>query len=233
MCVHGSAENHHAYDWLLDGLEGRARIAINLPGRADTEGPPLTDVGSMAAFTAAFIDAHVEGDYVLVGHSLGGAVAIEHALTHPPGLRGVVLLATGARLRVHPIILQLFEHALKTGKHPPAAPGLYEATTDPAWIEEATARRRLTPLATGGADWQAANRFDRMNDLGNVSVPALIVAGTEDLLTPPKYATYAADGIPDSELHIIEGAGHMLLMERVSELAPWIEAFVERVARPT
>lgn len=231
VCVHGSADNHHVYDRLLDGLQGRARMAINLPARADTDGPPLTDVAEMTAFTAALIDSEVEGEYVLAGHSLGGAIAIEHAIAHPERLRGIVLLATGARLRVHRMILQLFEQAQEKGEHPPAAPGLYEATTDPAWIEEDSTHRLLTPIATGAADWGAANGFDRMDDLDAIHVPALIVAGTNDLLTPPKYATYAAEAIRDSELHIIEGAGHMLVMERVAEVAAWMEGFAQRVGR--
>ncbi len=67
-----------------------------------------------------------------------------------------------------------------------------------------------------------------MRDLARVQVPALIVAGTHDALTPTKYAEYLAAHIPESELHIIEGAGHMLVMERASQIAKWIEEFVSR-----
>ena len=53
-------------------------------------------------------------------------------------------------------------------------------------------------------------------------------AGTNDALTPPKYAHYLADNISDSELHVIEGAGHMLVMERVAEVSEAIEGFAAR-----
>jgi len=227
VCLHGSADNHHVYDRLLDALPDRSALAINSPGRAGTDGPPLASVAEMESHLARVVDSESEGDYVVVGHSLGGGVAIEHALTSAPDrLRGVVLLATGARLRVHPMILQLFEQISKIGKLPPLPTSVFEPGVDPGLIEEASAYRELTPIEAGGADWRAANAFDRMQDLGRIEVPALIIAGTEDALTPPKYAEYMHAHIPQSELRIIEGAGHMFLMERANEIAKAIDHFI-------
>lgn len=231
VCIHGSADNHHVYDPLMDATPDRERYAISLPGRAGTDGPPLRTAVEMERFLEDFVESVVEGDYLIVGHSLGGAVAIEHALAKPPRLKGIVLLATGARLRVHPMILQLFEQVKASGKKiPPMPPGLYEQDADPALVAKASKDRELTPIDTGGADWRAADSFDRMQDLGDVQVPALIVAGTNDALTPAKYARFMATQIPDNELHVIEGAGHMLVMERAQQLAGWIEGFAKRVA---
>lgn len=227
VCVHGSADNQHVYDRLLDAIPGRERYAINLPGRAGTDGPPLDDVAAMEAFLARFLESEVKGEYLIVGHSLGGAIAIEHALAgRSDRLAGIVLLATGARLRVHPMILQLFEQVAKSGsKIPPLPPGLYEPDTEPNLVAQASKDRELTPIESAGADWQAANSFDRMQDIGQIEVPAMIVAGTEDALTPLKYAQYMDTRLPRSELHVIDGGGHMLVMERVEELANWIERF--------
>jgi pimeloyl-ACP methyl ester carboxylesterase len=230
VCIHGSAGNHHVYDPLLDALRGRRTLAINLPGRAGTDGPALATASELADFVGALIEQEVEGDYLVAGHSLGGGVALEHALGAPTGLVGLVLLATGARLRVHPMILELFEQIQKTGERPPSPPGVYEAGVDPAliaWDEEC---RLLTPIASGGADWRACDAFDRVGQLGGIGVPALVVAGSNDMLTPPKYAQYLASEIQGSELQIIEGAGHMLVFERVPELAGWIRAFAERTS---
>lgn len=221
VCVHGSADNHHVYDRLLDEMPERERYAVNLPGRAGTDGPPLDNVPEMEAFLSRFIDSEVQADYVLVGHSLGGGVAIEHALGSPPErLQGIVLLATGARLRVHPMILQLFEQIAKSGAAiPPLPPGLYEGGTDPVLVAAASKHRELTPIETGGCDWRACDSFNRMEDVKDIRVPALIIAGTNDALTPAKYAQYLAAQIPRNELHILEGAGHMLVTERPEEVA--------------
>jgi len=230
VCLHGSTGNHHAFDRLLDALPGRDRYALNLPGRAGTEGPPLGTVIEMETFLSGFLESEVAGDYVIVGHSVGGAAAIEHALRSPSKrLKAIVLLASGGRLRVHPMILQLFQGAAEPGALPPLPPGLYEQDADRELIAEASKYLALTPFETAATDWRAADGFDRMQDLKRVQVPALIVAGTEDTFTPPKYAEYLAANIADNEIHIIEGAGHMLFMERVPEVSKAIEAFTVRL----
>lgn len=202
------------------------RYAINLPGRAGTDGPPLQNVREMEAYLSSLLEAELDGDYLVVGHSLGGAVAIEHALRCVSDrLKGIVLLATGARLRVYPMIPQLFEQASKSGQMLPLVPGLYERRTDPELVAEASRRRLATPIATSSQDWRAADSFDRMQGLGNIRVPALIVAGTEDALTPSKYAEYLAAHIQRSSLQVFDGACHMFVVERAPVLGASIERF--------
>jgi len=227
ICVHGAADNHQVFDRLLDGMPEVDRYAINLPGRAGTDGPPLQNVREMEAFLSSLLEAELDdGDYIVVGHSLGGAVAIEHALRCTSArLKGIVLLATGARLRVHPMIPQLFEQASKSGQMPPLTPGLYERRTDPELVAEASKKRLATPIETGSQDWRAADSFDRMHDLGNIRVPALIVAGTDDALTPSKYAEYLGAHIPQNVMKLFDGACHMFVLERASELGTSIERF--------
>jgi len=230
VCIHGSADNHHGYDRLLAALPGLARVAIDSPGRLGSEGPPLESVPALAALVSRVVETQVEGDYVLVGHSVGGAIAIEHALTTSSGrLKGLVLLATGARLRVQPMILKLFEQLAESGTPPEPVPALFEPGSDPAIVEEAREILHQTPPATGLADWSAADRFDRMDDVASIAVPALIIAGTADPLTPPKYAEYLRAQIPQSELLILEGAGHTFPMERAPEVAEAIRAFLSKL----
>lgn len=231
LFIHGSAGTHRSFEPLLEALDGYERYAIDLPGRAQSEGPALEDVSSMASLVAELVRSEIDGPYVALGHSLGGAVALEHAITGASEqLAGIGLLATGARLRVQPAILQLHEAAAQAdGPLPPLPPGLFEAVTEPAVIAAAASHRRSVPARTAISDWRAADAFDRMTDLGRVDVPALIVAGTEDALTPPKYAAYMAANIPTHELHLLDGAGHMLIMERADRLAELIDGFVARL----
>ena len=82
-----------------------------------------------------------------------------------------------------------------------------------------------TPRETTDADWQAANRFDRMTSLDAIRVPTLVVGGSADLLTPPKYAAYLASHIPGARLRMFENAGHDLIVTRARELAEAILEF--------
>jgi len=230
VCIHGSAGNHHAYDLLVDALPERDWYSINLPGRAGTDGPALSTVAEMERFLTGFLRSEVVGDYVIVGHSVGGGVAIEHALVSgSKRLKGVVLLATGGRLRVHPMILKLFDQVAEAGALPPLPPGLFQRDADPELLAEASKYLALTPFESASADWRAADSFDRMQELRQIQVPALIVAGTNDTFTPPKYAEYLAANIADNEIHVIENAGHMLFLERVPEVSEAIEGFMSRL----
>ena len=135
ICIHGSADNHHVYDELIDAMPERERYALNMPGRAGADGPALSSVADMATYLSRFVDSEIEGEYLVVGHSLGGAVAIEHALQAPPLLKDIVMLATCARLRVHPMILHLFEQVkASVQKIPTLHPGPYEHGADPALV---------------------------------------------------------------------------------------------------
>jgi 3-oxoadipate enol-lactonase len=229
VCIHGPAGNHHAFDRLLDALPGHDRYAINLPGRAGTDGPPLSTVTEMELFLSAFLASVVAGDYVIVGHSVGGGVAIEHALVSgSERLKGVVLLATGGRLRVHRLILELFDQVAEAGAAPPLPPGLFQRDADSELLAETSKYLALTPFESAGTDWRASDGFDRMDDLKQIQAPALIVTGTNDTFTPPKYAEYLAANIADSEISVIQGAGHMLFIERVPEVSDAIERFVSQ-----
>ncbi|MGD8317195.1 MAG: alpha/beta hydrolase [Myxococcales bacterium] len=234
VCVHGASDNQHAYDRLLDAVPSRAAYAINLPARAGTEGPAAKSVAEMERFLSELVKSQVDGGYVAVGHSLGGAVVIEHALVAPPaGLQGLVLLATGARLRVHPMILALWEQGAASGKLPPMPAWIHEEGIDPAGQLEVQRKRELTPVSTGAVDWRAADEFDRMDSVAGIEVPTLVIGGTADALTPPKYAEYLARHIPRAELHLLEGAGHMLVLDRAEEVARLIETFVAGLPSPS
>lgn len=231
VLLHGAGGNHDTLKRLGDALAGRSMevVAPSLPGRRGSDGPPCTSAAEAAAWVAALCDAANLQAPVLVGHSYGGAVAQELAFAHPDRWTGLVLVATGARLRVHPTILALHEEAARTGRPVDADRAAWRPHTKPAIVEEAAATAALTPPATALQDWRAADGFDRLSDVGRLTLPVLIVAGTEDVLTPPKYARFLAEHIPGAGLQWIEEEGHMVPMERPDEVAAAIGAFRTRV----
>src|SRR5690606_211477 len=136
----------------------------------------------------------------------------------PESVRGLVLVSTGARLRAHPAILAAMQQAAEQGT--PADSLLpWLPRTDRAVVERVERHLRGRRPASTLAAWRAADAFDRRTELARITVPALVVGGTSDPLTPPKYATYPADHLPDARLRLLEGAGHMLPVEHARELA--------------
>lgn len=224
---HGAGGNLHSFDPLLDALAGRRCFIASLPGRWGVPGPPLESISEMADHVLEATRAADVGDsLVLVGHSLGGAVALEASLRQDSRVMGLVLMATGAKLRVHPQILEIMRQAVDDGATAELGTMAWRADTDPAVIARSVTAGKATPAEAALADWRAANDFDRMAALGQVGVPTLVLGGAEDPLTPQKYARFLADGIPDAELVLLEGAGHMFPIERAAAVAQLLVRFV-------
>ncbi|MBN1979269.1 MAG: alpha/beta fold hydrolase, partial [Anaerolineae bacterium] len=75
-------------------------------------------------------------------------------------------------------------------------------------------------------DLTACDRFDVMERLGEIDAPALVVAGSADRLAPVKYAHYLAAHVSGAQIAIVEGAGHMVMLERSAEVAGSIQRFL-------
>jgi pimeloyl-ACP methyl ester carboxylesterase len=75
-------------------------------------------------------------------------------------------------------------------------------------------------------DFLACDKFNYMDKVENIEYRTLIICGKEDLLTPVKYSQYLKQKIKNSELYIIEEAGHMVMLEKPNEVNQIIERFL-------
>lgn len=213
--VHSAGGNARSFDSLLPFLDGRSVVVPSFPGRAGSEGSHPGTARAAAAWLGSLLTALGIDRQVVVGHSVGGAIAIEYALASPALLEGLVLMSTGARLRVLPDVLRALESAADRGSDPA------DLST---WLAPDPARA-LTPPAAALADWRMADGFDRLADIGAIRARTLVLSGTADSLTPPKYAAFLRDRIPGAELVSFEGAGHDLPLERPAEVAAALARF--------
>jgi pimeloyl-ACP methyl ester carboxylesterase len=227
LLLHGAGGNHHSFDELLAHL-GLEYIVPSLPGRAGSEGPPLTSVAELALWLADFIREAELGPLVVCGYSFGGAVAIELALCQQEvalDLRALVLMATGARLRVNSKILQAMERAAEGGQ--PASLGhVFSKGTSKELIRRHEEEAQKTPPATTLVDWKCADQFDRMSDLGRISLPTLVLSAENDVFTPSKYALYLQNQLAKSTHVELAACGHMFPVEAAQQSALQMRQFI-------
>jgi pimeloyl-ACP methyl ester carboxylesterase len=225
--IHGAGGNRLSWPPQVRRLGAARVLAVDLPGHGATPGPGRSQVADYAASIRAWMDAQAVAAAWLVGHSMGAAIALRLALDWPQRVHGLVLVGAAAQMRVAPRVLAALAHEATVGEgvdlvihwafHRQAAPGL----RDPA-------RRSMldtAPVVLYG-DFLASDRFDVSDRLGEIQVPALIVCGSEDRMTPLDHAQGLARGIPGAQLLVIPDAGHMVQLERPVEVAQAIEQFV-------
>jgi 3-oxoadipate enol-lactonase len=200
--------------------------ALTLPGHT-TPGEPAS-IEALADAVADDLRARDLDRVVLCGHSMGGAIALELALRKEPRVRAVVMLASGARLRVAPAILAQLESDFDGASRD--IPRHFFAEPTPERLDAATAMMRAVGQAQTLRDFRACDAFNRIDRLEEVDLPFLALTGERDALTPPKFAATLADRVPGAAARIVPGAGHLAMAERPGDVNDALYAFVNHVA---
>jgi len=230
LLIHGSGEDHTVWSYQVKGLrENLSVAAMDLNGHGRSTFREGDGLETYTQDVLAVLE-RLSPDTFLVGHSLGSAVVLNVALHHPAMIGGIGLVGAGGRLRVLPEILELVEQDFSAAielilswafSKSPQQELLAKAKEQ---MERNGQRALLRDLLT-------CDSFDLLEELGKIEVPALIVCGREDRLTPVKYAEYLRDHIPDATLKVIEGAGHMVMLERPEEVNRAIEDFLSDLSQ--
>lgn len=226
VLIHGAGGSRKVWHLLLRDLSrlGLRGIAIELPGHGKSPGAGFETIRGYSRFVEAFLDAKGISNPILAGHSMGGAIALEVGFSNPEKLGGLVLIGTGARLRVSDEILDGlrsdFENTVSR-----IAEYAYSNSPCQAMIEEG--KRQLlecVPMVVW-SDFKACNEFDVINRVKKILLPTLVICGEEDILTPPKYSELLARSIPSARLYLVEHAGHMVMVEQPGLVGAAIREF--------
>jgi pimeloyl-ACP methyl ester carboxylesterase len=224
VLIHGAGGTRLHWPPKLRRLQGWTVYTLDLPGHGDSPGPGQSTIVGYRQAMEVWMDALGLPPVVAVGHSMGGAVALSLGLDAPARVAGLVLVGTGARLRVHPALLEA------TGLDRAGAEVLMSVWTSPASsprMRDLAARSlQATDFAVLHGDFMACDGFDVMDRLGAIGQQALVVVGEDDQMTPVKYARYLADHLARAQLEIVPNAGHMVMLEQPATvekiLADWL-----------
>ena len=226
VMIHGAGGSHLDWPAELRRLPEANAIVFDLPGHGRSSGPGRSTVSAYAADVVALLDALDLPQAIILGFSLGGAVAQTLAANYKRRVAGLILLATSPRLTVNPSATEM---ACETD---------YDATLqqliDWQWAANAgdqikrLSLRRLQSIdrVVLRSDYQAANQFDGRERLAQIQTPTLVIGGTADRMTPIAEGEFLHANIAGSELVKIDGGGHLVALEQPQEVVRAVQTWL-------
>jgi pimeloyl-ACP methyl ester carboxylesterase len=224
LFVHGAGMDHTV--WQLPARwfawHGHAVLAVDLPGHGRSEGPVQGSVAELGRWLGRVMDAAGIGRVALVGHSMGGAIALETAAALPQRVSRIALLGTAAAIPVNAELLNAarepperayrmmtaWSHGFgaKMGGHP--VPGLWMTGGSLALFARNAPGVLHADLAACAA-WTSGPEA-----AGRVRCPALVIVAANDIMTPPRAGAELARLIAGSRSVTLPDCGHMLVAEQ-------------------
>ncbi len=230
VCVHGSSFGRGTWQpcvpWI--GATGAYRpIALDQPGHGDSSGPVCTSVDALAGHLAAFVDAlALPRPFALVGHSLGGAVVQRYLGERPDDVCALGLVSTTPQFTVTPETLASWK-AQGTGFSEERLDAIVSPGASDAIRLEVLAARRETTIEALHGDLDAIAGWANPAWLA-IAVPTLLVTADADTAAIRDYARQWVAGLAAGRIAVIEGAGHMMPIERPEATAraivEWLDA---------
>lgn len=251
-CVVANACGHGVPLVFLHGIGGRANawapiqktcveagytsLAWDMPGYGDSPAVDPYDFDGLADALAALMDAHGFPKAVLVGHSLGGMVALHMWARHPQRVAALVLAASSPAFghgsgdfqqtfvaqRLAPIeagqsMAQVADKLVPTM----VAPGF-----DGAGLAHAKACMGSISPATYKSALGALVQFEQRTALPTITVPTLCIAAEHDRTAAPSVVQRMADKIPNAQYQCLAGVGHLLTFEQPERFAQTLLHFL-------
>lgn len=232
VLIHGAGGMHLSWPAEVRRLRGYSVYAVDLPGHGKSE---TTDgqqtIGDYARYILQWLESIHLRRAVFVGHSMGSAIALTLAIHHPEYVVGLGLLGAGARLRVN---AELLKYAADPTTFYKAADLLitfsFSAHAPTSLVGLVTKRMEATRQSVLYGDLLACDRFDVMEQLASARQKTLVLCGAEDQMTPVRYAQYLVGAMPNAQLSIIPGAGHMVMLEQPQVVAEKLSSFLKDVS---
>ncbi len=227
LALHYWAGAGHEFDYLRSLLPAGAQLlAPDLPGFGAQAAPEGFDysVDSYADWVAAFSIEHQLDEYILVGHSMGGKIALALAARQPTGLRGLVLLSPSPP-SPEPISDKDRAASLAAYGKPEEAKKTFANITNRPLPTEVRAQVIADNLRTSQAAWDAWLEHGSKEDISSrmhaILVPCRLLVGEDDRAIP--LAAQRKQTLPllpgGTPLTVVPGAGHLLPYEALGECA--------------
>ncbi len=229
ILLHDAGSTHSCWPVELRRLPGYTIYALDLPGHGRSDGVGCQKVDTCCDRLIDFMASLGLYQAAFIGHGLGGAIALNMALDYSQHVTSLGMISSGASFNPPPELLSYLSSPVTT----PAAlerlqARMFTENTSPAVIRRSMEALKTTRSSVLYGDWLAMAQFDASARISEVKVPVYLACGSLDRLTPPSQSRSLSGMLPQAKLDLIDGAGHMLLLERPQALADGLKAFLDQ-----
>lgn len=232
ILIHGFGGDLDNWLFNLDALAEKATVyALDLPGHGQsTKKLDNPGLASLTAALAGFMDKLGLSKAHLVGHSMGGAIAMSMAADHPPKVKSLTLICPGG---LGPEIGSYVQDYVAAQGRKDLKPALEQLFADKNLVSrqlvddvlkykrldgvEAILKSLSAALFAGGRQQDALG-----HRLKEKLPPTLVIWGKEDQVIPPSHSA----NLPGAKVHVIENAGHMVFMEKAGDVNALVKAHI-------
>ncbi len=225
--IHGSGGDSSIWKHQFDIDINYSIIALDLPSHGRSDKFETLSLDLYVDVLKKFIESLNYEKMILCGHSLGGAVIQSFYFNYPNFVNKLILVGTGARLKVSQVILE----SLKTNydKFLNDLPvGAFSRKTPTNIINEYIKESSTIGSEVTYQDFSICDKFDMLEKTSSIKIPCLIIVGAEDKLTPVRYSNYFHENIKINDYKIIKQAGHMVMLEKSEEFNKVIQDFIQK-----
>jgi len=229
LYVHGSGATHRLWNrqYAPSGPSHPA-VALDLSGHGDSEDvatapgePTLSAYATDVVAVARAVDADV-----LVGNSLGGAVAQQVALETEWRPKALVLTGTGPTLPVYDGLLEWLDGDFERAVEFLHGRDRLFHSTDDALCSPSRQQLRAVGQRVTRRDFLTCDQFDASDRLPAIDVPTLALCGEHDRLTPREYHETLARELPNGEFGLVPDAAHLAMLEQAAAFNDAVGGFL-------
>jgi 3-oxoadipate enol-lactonase len=228
LFIHGAGSSH--FSWALQLVEFSKTnqcIAIDLSGHGKSEvnnGEASIDQG-FAHEVAALVDHLDLQDFIIVGHSMGGGVAMSYVLN--PAFRSpnaLVLVDSSPDLNLPKVVpgllLEAVEEARRLNHH------AFDEYAEKLHMKQYEKAMKYLDTIAMQRDLRACIKFDVTDSVSNINIPTFALVGDDDDVITPAIVKEYIEKIPRADLAVIRGADHLPMIEQPAEFNRLFRKFI-------